>query len=142
MSDDPNEPRRRNQQRFIPATHTQSDAVAPGQVSRSSQLRRRANPEPSPFVAVMRRIASETSLQRETPPVAEPTPSTPAQAKPSDAAAPSTQDAAPIHERAEQGMSGAARTLPPLETTQRSFGAAQDLSGVRSHVGEPAKVVR
>ena len=141
MSDDPNEPRRRNQQRFIPATHTQSDAVAPGQVSRSSQLRRRANPEPSPFVAVMRRIASETSLQRETE-IAEPTPSTPVQAKPSDAAAPSTQDAAPIHERAEQGMSGAARTLPPLETTQRSFGAAQDLSGVRSHVGEPAKVVR
>jgi hypothetical protein len=90
----------------------------------------------------MRRIASETSLQRETPPVAEPTPSTPAQAKPSDAAAPSTQDAAPIHERAEQGMSGAAGTLPPLETAQRSFGAAHDLSGVRSHVGEPAKVVR
>jgi len=141
MSDDPNEPRRRNQQRFIPATHTQSDAVAPGQVSRSAQLRRRANPEPSPFVAVMRRIASETSLQRETE-IAEPTPSTPVQAKPSDAAAPSTQDAAPIHERAEQGMSGAVGTLPPLETTQRSFGAAQDLSGVRSHVGEPAKVVR
>jgi hypothetical protein len=51
-------------------------------------------------------------LQRETPPVAEPTPSTPAQAKPSDAAAPSTQDAAPIHERAEQGMSGAAGDAP------------------------------
>ena len=80
MSDDHDERRRRDeQQRFVPATHTQSDAVAPGQVSRSGQLRRRANPEPSPFVAAMRSIASETSLQREAPPVADPTPSTPVQ---------------------------------------------------------------
>ena len=78
-----------------------------------------ANPEPSPFVAAMRRIASETSLQREAPPVADPTPSTPVQAKTSDATAPSTQDAAPIHELADQGLSSAAGTLPHLDEHRR-----------------------
>jgi len=120
MSDDHDERRRRDeQQRSAPGTPTHSDAVAPGQVSRSSQLRRRANPEPSPFVAAMRRIASETSLQREAPPVADPTPSTPVQAKTSDATAPSTQDAAPIHELADQGLSSAAGTLPHLDEHRR-----------------------
>ena len=135
MSDDHNERRRRDERRLVPA-QPQADPVAPGQVSRSAQLRRRANPEPSPFLAVMQ--ASEAVLQRKTPPVADPTPSTPVQSKTSEAAAPGTHDAPHVHELADQGMSGAAGALPHLETIQRSFGPAHDLSGVRSHVGGPA----
>jgi len=59
MSDDHNERRSRDERRLVPA-QTQADSVAPGQVSRSAQLRRRANPEPSALVQrkLAERVAS------------------------------------------------------------------------------------
>ena len=139
MSDDHDERRRRDeQQRSAPGTPTHSDAVAPGQVSRSSQLRRRANPEPSPFVAAMRRIASETSLQREAPPVADPTPSTPVQLRSAEPPPPPAADAPKAAESeslvpSDGDAKPALEKLAPHGVPALATGAASD-----DHVHEAA----
>jgi len=53
-------------------------------------------------------------------------------------AAPSApQDSASVHAAAERGISGAATSLPHLDSIQRAFGR-HDVSGVKAHVGEEA----
>ncbi|MBC7975440.1 MAG: DUF4157 domain-containing protein [Myxococcales bacterium] len=49
-----------------------------------------------------------------------------------------TSGAQDVHELAARGTSGSAGRLPHLDTIQRAFGPAHDLSGIRSHVGGPA----
>ncbi len=54
-------------------------------------------------------------------------------------AAPHDRDAPDTHRLADHGMSGTGSQLPHFEAIQKSFGPEHDLSGVRAHVGGPAK---
>jgi len=98
-----------------------------------------ANPEPSPFVAAMRRIASETSLQREAPPVADPTPSTPVQLRSAEPPPPPAADA-PKAAESESLVPSDGDAMPPLEklaphgVPALATGAASD-----DHVHEAAQ---